>query len=328
MNSRGNIRNQIKSLLAELSSDDMSDLVPEMAQLFNKHAFEYWWTRHEIYRSFEKAGIHLSRDHFYSALPNTAEAAAHLAKGAPLKAAESLFDAKAFLREWEALRRFADELTDIPRDESDGFFWKNVFFPNLDAILYYCMIRQYRPSRVVEIGSGFSTHIANLAIRRNGEGRLVIIEPYPTLKLRELLVDGHQLYEQKIQNIPHEFFAGFKDGDFLFIDSSHVSKTGSDLNHILFEIIPRIDAQMFLHFHDIFLPYEYPASWVVDRGWAWNEQYMILTLLMDNARITPLVGSHLLERHCQDELGRDLKLLGHNSFTGGSLWLKSRGIAV
>ncbi|HZF76518.1 MAG TPA: class I SAM-dependent methyltransferase, partial [Acetobacteraceae bacterium] len=291
---RSELREEVRNILGRMDADDLQELLPAIAGLLNRHGFEHWWTRPQVYRAFEQEGLHITRNHFYSPLPDTALAARHLARQVPLTAASHMLSASAFADTWGDIRSFAHELADLPRESDNGFHWDNNMFPNLDAIIYYCMLRRNRPRRIIEIGSGFSTHIARRALERNGMGRLHVVEPYPTAKLRELLGRLDEMYEAKIQDVPSDLFAQLEDGDVLFVDSSHVCKTGSDLNHILFEILPALRASVLMHFHDIFLPHEYPADWVVGRGYGWNEQYLLLAFLMGNAAVSPLVGSALM----------------------------------
>lgn len=319
------------NMLGALRREELATILPALADMLNRHAFEAWWTRPEIYRTLERSGIHLSRNHFYSPLPDTVDAAHHLARQAPIPAASALLAPDAFAAMWREIRAFAPELAAVPREGPEGFAWNNNMFPNLDAILYYCLLRHRRPARVVEIGAGNSTHIALRALKANGSGRLRIVEPYPSPKLRELLgrtAEIEAVHECRIQEAPLDLFRDLEDGDVLFVDSSHVCKTGSDLNHILFEILPALRSPVLVHFHDVFLPYEYPADWVAGRGWAWNEQYLVLAFLMGNPGARPLIGSHLLARTQQDMLRADLAAIGHADYGGGSFWLGMDATAV
>ena len=82
--------------------------------------------------------------------------------------------------------------------------------------------------------------------------------------------DRNKIITDEIQNIGIERFLELNQGDMLLIDSSHVVKTGSDVNHILFNILPSLKSNVYVHFHDIFYPFEYPTHWVYE-GRAWNE---------------------------------------------------------
>ena len=90
-----------------------------------------------------------------------------------------------------------------------------------------------------------------------------------------------RIINQPVQYIPMDLFADLKSGDFLFIDSSHVSKVGSDVNFLILEVLPRLPVGAFVHFHDIFWPFEYPAEWI-GHGTAWNESYLLRAFLMFN----------------------------------------------
>jgi predicted O-methyltransferase YrrM len=114
-----------------------------------------------------------------------------------------------------------------------------------DAAMLYAMIRHFQPRRIIEIGSGHSSAVM-LDVNECGMGRsveLTFIEPYPE-RLRSLIREADAscatLLEQTVQTVDPSVFDVLEDGDFLFVDSSHVSKAGSDVNHIAFEILPRL----------------------------------------------------------------------------------------
>jgi predicted O-methyltransferase YrrM len=162
----------------------------------------------------------------------------------------------------------------------------NGWFCHTDAIILYCFLRHYRPGRIVEVGSGFSTAVmldaADGFLPRLPE--LTCIEPYPD-RLSTLLRPGDRdrfrLIERPVQTVPPETFDGLEAGDLLFIDSSHVVKAGSDLQFLLFEVLPRLRPGVFVHFHDIFHPFEYPATWLTS-GRYWNECYVLRAFLAGN----------------------------------------------
>ena len=79
-----------------------------------------------------------------------------------------------------------------------------------------------------------------------------------------------------------ETFAALEGGDILFIDSTHVLKTGSDVVRLYNEIVPRLNAGVIVHIHDIFYPFEYPRDWVLE-GRAWSEAYLVRVFLAFNS---------------------------------------------
>ncbi|MFZ0931645.1 MAG: class I SAM-dependent methyltransferase, partial [Syntrophobacteraceae bacterium] len=285
---------------------------------------EWWWMDSQVYLEFERLGFHITQDTFYSPLPNIGTVSKLKNYDHPYEAACRVFEVDVVM-EWKKLSRFQDELADIQRSESSGYYWDNPFFPNIDAIAYYGMIRNHQPKLVVEIGSGFSTHIALRALQKNGTGELRIIEPHPTPKLLEIVerTGLGKFYQSVVQDFPAEFFGRLSAGDVLFIDSSHVSKLGSDVNHILFNIFPDLPKGILVHFHDVFLPFEYPKGWIIEKNWSWNEQYLLLAFLMNNRDYRPVISNHLLLRKHANAIKEDLStIVDVGPLSGASIWLK------
>ena len=148
----------------------------------------------------------------------------------------------------------------------------------------FTMIQILRPSQVIEVGSGYtSAMLLDLnEIYMDKSMTLTFIEPYPE-KLKELLKpdDDIKLLQQRLQDVPMEFFETLYSGDVLFIDSIHVSKEGSDVYYRFFEILPKLRRGVVVHLHDIFYPFTYPHDWVVN-GRVWNETYLLRAFLQYN----------------------------------------------
>ena len=153
-----------------------------------------------------------------------------------------------------------------------------------DAYVLYAMIRHRKPVKMVEIGGGDSTFISMKAIERNrSEGHpchFTCIEPYPRNFLTNATWPNYNLIVEKVQNVSLSVFA---DTDILFIDSSHVSKIGSDVNHEMFEILPRIKPGGLIHWHDIVIPTNYWRDWTESGTQFWNENYLVHAFLMFNS---------------------------------------------
>jgi hypothetical protein len=161
------------------------------------------------------------------------------------------------------------------------FFDRNPAFAWLDSRALFVLPRHWRPRHVIEVGSGHSTLLMADVNRRflGGGTEIRCIEPYPPAFLATLPAGIAELIASRVQDVPLETFDILAPGDVLFIDSSHVSKTGSDVNHLMFEVLPRLPAGVHIHFHDIFLPFDYPRDWVLKLGLYWNEQYMVRAML-------------------------------------------------
>ncbi len=153
-----------------------------------------------------------------------------------------------------------------------------------DALILFGLLRHLRPKRFIEVGSGFSSCVVLDTNEHFLERSIActFIEPYPRLLLSLVGEQRIALVEQKVQEVDLALFDTLEAGDVLFIDSSHVSKAYSDINHILFRVLPRLRPGVWVHFHDIFYPFEYPEAWL-RRGVSWNEAYLLRAYLMDNA---------------------------------------------
>lgn len=203
------------------------------------------------------------------------------------------------------------------------YYYDNEYYRHSDAFFLFGMIHYLKPKKIIEVGSGFSSALmldTNTLFFEN-KIELYFIEPYPE-RLQSLMTDSDKdkvrIVIKKIQEIPISFFTTLESGDILFIDSSHVSKCGSDLNYILFEILPILNKGVFIHFHDIFYPFEYPKQWVFE-GRNWNENYILRAFLMYNKSFKIKLFSHYLHLQLPDLFVN--MPLSRNDF-GGSLWLK------
>lgn len=201
--------------------------------------------------------------------------------------------------------------------------FENDYYSFTDGIVLYSMIRQFKPKRIIEIGSGFSSAIMldTNELFFDNKIDLTFVEPYPD-RLNSLLTkkDKEQdlIISIDVQNVSLDEFKKLQAGDFLFVDSTHVVKTGSDVNYILFEILPILQSGVLIHFHDVFYPFEYPKSWVFE-GRNWNEDYFLKAFLMYNKHFKIRLFSHYLHEH-HHEVFSGMPLTYKN--TGGNLWLE------
>lgn len=200
----------------------------------------------------------------------------------------------------------------------------NGFFGYQDALTLYAFMRHFSPKIVVEIGSGYSSSVmldTNQSILADST-KLTFIEPYPD-RLYSLMrqKDNAEVIASPLQDVPLELFETLEAGDILFVDSSHVSKIGSDVNRIFFDILPRLKPGVIIHFHDIFYPFEYPKEWLL-MGRAWNEAYLLRAFLQNNDNYEILMWNHLLTLHHRSLFGEKFeKCLQH---TGGSFWMRKK----
>ncbi|WP_375476980.1 class I SAM-dependent methyltransferase [uncultured Jatrophihabitans sp.] len=168
-------------------------------------------------------------------------------------------------------------------DVSTGRYHRSLMFEAIDAAIYQSMLRHFRPARVLEVGSGYSTAVALDTIERFAlDTRIECIEPNPERLLQLLREDDDvPLRQSFVQDVPLDVFDSLSAGDFLFIDSTHVAKAGSDVVWTTLRVLPRLKPGVIVHIHDMFWPLEYQARWLRGRR-DWNEIYLIHAFLSGN----------------------------------------------
>jgi hypothetical protein len=206
------------------------------------------------------------------------------------------------------------------------FFLKGGLFPHADAIALLAMLSHFRPRRIIEIGSGFSTacmlDCADLIDLR--DFRITCIEPYPT-RLQQLLrtrdYDRVLIVDQPLQAVDVEAIVNeLQSGDFLFIDSTHVLKTGSDVHYELFDILPRLRDGVIIHFHDCPYPFEYPDRWIFELNYSWNEIYALRAFLMYNRAFEIVFWGSMLQKLLPREI--EAAAIRFAQSESLSLWLR------
>jgi hypothetical protein len=204
------------------------------------------------------------------------------------------------------------------------FFTCNSQFSWLDSRAMFVLLREWKPRRLIEVGSGFSTLLAADVNRRFLDRSIEITccEPYPREFLRNGIDGVTRLIEDKVQNVAIEEFEALQRGDVLFIDSSHVAKTGSDVNYLYFDVLPRLASGVRIHIHDIFLPHDYPREWVIDENRSWNEQYLLRALLMFSSGFRVTFGCKFAHSRFPDLVQQVLGLPSGRSFGGASMWIE------
>ncbi len=197
--------------------------------------------------------------------------------------------------------KFTSEfLTDLnkPREEPKYHF-DNGFFGHGDAEFYYNIIRHRKPARIIEIGSGNSTLIANMASQKNYEETgiatsITCIEPYEIGWLESI---GVNVERKQVQDIDVSFFMELSADDILFIDSSHMIRPQGDVLYEILRILPVLPPGVLIHIHDIFTPHDYPSNWVTKDHRFWNEQYLLEAFLCFNSSFSIIAALNFLRHH-------------------------------
>jgi len=203
------------------------------------------------------------------------------------------------------------------------FYRPNGSFPFQDAFLLYAMMRHLRPAQLIEIGCGFSSCvILDTCEALQLSAQLTFIEPYPELLLSLVRPEDRSRFTLKracIQDVPRDSFAALNPNDIMFIDTSHVSKAGSDVNCIFFDILPLLKPGVIVHFHDIWYPFEYPKEWLW-KGMFWNEAYLLRAFLTHNCAFEIVLFNSFLNQCLTERVKAEFPLFLEDP--GASLWLR------
>jgi methyltransferase family protein len=228
------------------------------------------------------------------------------------------------------LEEFASFYDDIPFGDEPSdkmrYGFLNGGYSYSDAISLYSMMRRVKPKRIVEVGSGYSSCCmldTNDAFF-NGDIDIRFVEPYPQL-LKSLVrpsdLETREIIEKRVQDVDIEVFTSLQENDILFVDSTHVSRVGSDVNHMFFEILPHINEGVYVHFHDIHYPFEYPEHWVYQGRW-WTETYLLRAFLEFNSDFEIVYTNTFMQRFHREFFEERMPLCLKNQ--GASIWLRRK----
>jgi len=266
--------------------------------------------------------------HFYSPIPNLDETRKDEASiwGTPPREIPGVdLNVQEQLEMLNTFKAFYEQLP-FPETKSEGFryYFENPAYSYSDAIFLHCMIRFAKPRRMIEVGSGYSSSVIldTNELFFQGAIETTFIEPYPELffsLLKSKDKEKVKVIPSRLQEVDLAEFDRLNRNDILFIDSTHVSKVNSDVNRIFFNILPRLKRGVFIHFHDIFYPFEYPQAWIYE-GRAWNEIYLLRTFLEHNSAFKIVAFNTYLEAFHEEFFQRHMPLCLKNR--GGSIWLQ------
>lgn len=273
--------------------------------------------------------------HFYSPLPDLQEIDANV---------DTIFDRSRKnigaidLNEREQLRllrAFATTYKEMPFQEKPTpgyrYYLDNPFFSYGDGVILYSFLSHFKPKRIIEIGSGFSS-AAMLDVCDcffDTPIKFIFIEPRPE-RLHALLTEKDKrvchIETKFVQQVDVGLFEDLEENDILFVDSSHVGKIQSDVLHIIFNVFPRLKSGVIVHIHDVPWPFEYPENWV-RQGRAYNEAYLLRAFLQYNAGFEILFFNSFIARHHAEAIKRLMpQVLGVPSTketeSNSSIWLR------
>lgn len=209
-------------------------------------------------------------------------------------------------------------------NKNNGLRYKanNTNYAFSDGIFLFGMLRTLNPNKVIEIGCGFSSCLIldTNELFFDNKIKTIFIEPYPEL-LYSLIkeTDDIEVFKSDLQKIDLDVFKQLEKNDILFIDSTHVSKTDSDVNYLLHTVLPNLKKGVYIHFHDIIYPFEYPERWIYS-GFGWNESYILRSFLQYNESFEIVLFNTYLESEYPYKFKDKMEVC--NKKKGGSIWLK------
>lgn len=237
----------------------------------------------------------------------------------------------------ELLAKYWVEFNALPDYEENKSIGFGLGYTELDALVLYMMIRNVKPYRYFEVGSGLSTYYCSLAAKKNAKKgkslKIKCIEPYPFEKLHS--IPDIEVIQDEVQNAEKNLFLELEANDILFIDSSHVVKIDGDVPFLYLEILPILKKGVIVHIHDIPFPFNtpYPAEqWVLGKtitspNWPmyWNEAMLLQAFLMFNNSYEILMSAPLVRYYDEDFLKNNIPLyrsVDQEPNTFSSIWLR------
>lgn len=306
----------------------LKDLLKEniYKALNETNGIQRYAARRYFFRCFEKLGFHITGDHFYELIPNTTFVKKHYSDKPReldgLKWNLSTCEKRAL----GLIEKYGNEFQ--AKVQKYGFCEENIYFRGLDALILYAVVRDLKPHKIVEIGQGCSTRVILAALDKVYEEsgtscEFISVDPYARLTSQDTPAGVRfGVIQEEVQRLdPNALLSGC---DFLFVDSTHVYKFGSDVEFEFCNLYGKISKGTLIHFHDIYSPYEYPLDWIVDQKRFWNEQYILENFLRYNSDFEIHLPLQLLVRRSESliKIAKQLPLDPHFLFNGASFYIK------
>ncbi|MEM3434135.1 MAG: class I SAM-dependent methyltransferase [Candidatus Methanomethyliaceae archaeon] len=188
-----------------------------------------------------------------------------------------------------------------PESGQAGYYWDNPSFGFSSACILHCFIRAFKPSKVIEVGAGYSTLIIAGALEMNRKetgfkSEFITFDPYPRTFLLSDIPGLTRLVQRCVEDVAVSEFESLQGGDILFIDSSHIVRIGGDVNYLYLDVLPRLRSGVIVHVHDVYFPYEYPSAlYMGAKKYFWTEQYLLQAFLCFNQEYEVLLAAYWLQ---------------------------------
>jgi hypothetical protein len=297
---------------------------------------------HSVRRTFEFCGLNVARrSDYYSPLPTESQLHKNVQRwNKPSSLAGLSIDLLQLEDNFGRLtQNWLREFLTLPAYEQIILRGFGPGYPHLDAFTLYALLREHKPARYLEVGSGLSTYYCSLAAAENArEGRplqIECIEPFPFPALSS--IPGIRLIQDEVQNVPISVFQHLQDGDVLFIDSSHAVRIDSDVAYLFLEVLPSLNRGVFVHIHDVPFPFNipFPANqWVLGMEdyspyWPiyWNEAMLVQSFLAFNSAFEIIHSTPYIRHFDESFLVKNIpfyKTIAQEPNTFSSLWIRRK----
>jgi predicted O-methyltransferase YrrM len=287
----------IKKNINKIFVKIISEIIP-LKMMKNKSNFHLW----------ESKGYHVTPVQFYENIPDTRKFSSDIFERESKLSGIEMNEAEQLKLLNEFSNKYKNEYAKFAYEESKvkDFHFCNGMYETVDAEILYCMIRNNKPKRIIEIGSGSSTLIIAKAIRKNIEEdsnykcKLTCIEPYPLEYLKNI-PEVDNIIECFVETISLDLFKTLQENDILFIDSSHTINIYNDVCFEYLDILPNLNKNVIIHIHDILLPKLYCESWL-DAKIFWNEQFLLQAFLAFNTSFKILWAGNFMHLKHSNEI--------------------------
>lgn len=244
---------------------------------------------HGVFRHLQRVGVNVLPEHFYSGVPNINDLAHRTDWRKPRSmygiAHGSVDEQLSLLRAWLAPHRDVLQVESVHAGALPAG-GRDAGYGEIEADVLFGFVASCKPVRVIQIGCGVSTAVMLMAADKAGyKPSVTCVEPYPSAYLKaceskQLL----QLIERPAQMVEAKALSDLSAGDLLFIDSTHAVKPGSEVNYLVHEVLPRLRPGVWVHFHDIYFPYDYTRDVLAGDLLFPQESTLLYAFLTHNSR--------------------------------------------
>ena len=291
----------------------MDTIFHKIFRNLNKRGLSYF-VASKSFHFFERyLNLHITPVDYYSPIPNTFELDS--------KIFEKIYDDTGM--DWNVPGQL-DYLHNIFTKYSGEYMpTANPGLTLVDSFILYAMIRETKPKVIIEVGSGETTKISLQAIEKNEKEGIdcmfYAVEPYPKGFLQQISEKNFKLIDKKVEDVDIDLLI---TADLFFIDSSHVSKIGSDVTFEILEIVPKLRKGAIIHWHDIMIPGNYWKDWVYKGTMFWNESYMLHAFILFNDTFKIIWGSRYMQLNYAEEMKKQFPYFNPQKHRCTSFWIE------